>query len=257
MRLEISIDLKGKVGLVTAAGGSIGAACAVALARNGCDVVLNDIDEGRLQAIASKAAQYGNRVLPVLGDASKVATVRDIRSAMEEQGFGAPFVIMNVAGESMPKEILDMDEEDWRRTLSLNLDPLFHLAQTFVPGMKRMGGGRIVAISSISAKQGGDQHSVSRAAYSMAKAGVLGFVRGFAREVGPTITVNAICPGLIVNPRTSLLMQDEAKRRMMEERYLLGRVGNGEDIARCLLYFVAADWVTGEVTDVNGGYYID
>lgn len=112
----------------------------------------------------------------------------------------------------------------------------------------------IVGLSSVSGKQGGDLNSVSRAAYAAAKGGVMGFVRGLAREVAPKVTANAICPGLVVNNRTRMLL---AARPQMLERYLAGRPGTGEDIAKALLYFVAADWVAGEVTDVNGGYYID
>ncbi len=115
-------------------------------------------------------------------------------------------------------------------------------------------GGRIVNNSSVSGKQGGDENSVSRGAYASAKAGVLGFTRGLAREVAPKVTVNAICPGLILNPRTTELYK--AKPDMMD-RYPMQRPGEGADIAKAVVYFMAADWVTGEVTDVNGGYFID
>jgi 3-oxoacyl-[acyl-carrier protein] reductase len=116
-------------------------------------------------------------------------------------------------------------------------------------------GGRIINTSSVSGKQGGDENSVSRGAYAAAKAGVLGFTRGLAREVAPKVTVNAIGPGLIVNPRTAQLL---ASKPSLLSRYLIPRrPGEGNDIASAVLYFMAADWVTGEVTDVNGGYFID
>uniref|UniRef100_UPI0011776FCC SDR family NAD(P)-dependent oxidoreductase n=1 Tax=Candidatus Entotheonella palauensis TaxID=93172 RepID=UPI0011776FCC len=115
-------------------------------------------------------------------------------------------------------------------------------------------GGRIINNSSVSGKQGGDENSVSRGAYAAAKAGVLGLTRGLAREVAPKVTVNAICPGLILNPRTTQLY--EARPEMMD-RYPMQRPGEGADIAKAVIYFMAADWVTGEVTDVNGGYFID
>ncbi len=83
---------------------------------------------------------------------------------------------------------------------------------------------------------------------------MLGFTRGLAREVAPKVTVNAICPGLVLNPRTTALL--ESKPEMMD-RYPMQRPGEGADIAKAVLYFMAADWVTGEVTDVNGGYFIE
>jgi 3-oxoacyl-[acyl-carrier protein] reductase len=115
-------------------------------------------------------------------------------------------------------------------------------------------GGRVINNSSLSGKQGGDENSISRAAYAAAKAGVLGFTRGLARELAPKITVNAICPGLVLNPRTQELLDNKPEMLL---RYLAGRPGVGADIAKAVVYFMAADWVTGEVTDVNGGYYID
>jgi 3-oxoacyl-[acyl-carrier protein] reductase len=155
----------------------------------------------------------------------------------------------------MPKPILEMTRDEWMQTLNINLTSLFNWAQAILPHMlAAQQGGRIINNSSVSGKQGGDENSVSRGAYAAAKAGVMGFTRGLAREVAPKVTVNAICPGLVLNPRTTVLYQSNPA---MIQRYPMQRPGEGADIAKAVLYFMAADWVTGEITDVNGGYHID
>jgi NAD(P)-dependent dehydrogenase (short-subunit alcohol dehydrogenase family) len=165
------------------------------------------------------------------------------------------FGLVNIAGASMPKHILEMTPEEWDRTWNINVTSLFNWAHAVLPHMLTAEqGGRIVNTSSVSGKQGGDENSVSRGAYAAAKAGVLGFTRGLAREVAPKVTVNAICPGLVLNPRTIRLV---TLKPGVLNRYLIPRPGEGNDIAKAMLYFMAADWVTGEVTDVNGGYFID
>ncbi len=251
--MDLTVDLRGKVGLVTGAGGQIGGACALALARCGADLALNDVRADALDAICAQVTALGRRALPLLGDSADHAAVQAMgRRALDEMG--GVFVFMNVAGQSQPKHIVDMTEAEWDRTQAANVKSLFNWCQALLPSMLAGPGGRIVGLSSVSGKQGGDLNSVSRAAYAAAKGGVMGFVRGLAREAAPKVTVNAICPGLVINPRTQKLLEE---RPQMLEQYLAGRAGTGADIAKALLYFVAADWVTGEVTDVNGGYYID
>ena len=252
-KVDITVDLRGKVGLVTGAGGHIGGGCALALARCGADLVLNDVREDALAAICNQVRGMGRRAVPLLGDSADHAVVQRLgEQALRE--LGPVFVYMNVAGQAMPKHIVDMSEAEWDRTQDANVKSLFNWCQALVPSMLAGEGGRIVGLSSVSGKQGGDLNSVSRAAYAAAKGGVMGFVRGLAREVAPKVTVNAICPGLVINDRTAKLL---TARPQMMDQYLMGRPGEGADIAKALLYFVAADWVTGEVTDVNGGYYID
>lgn len=251
--MELKVDLTGKVAVVTGAGGSIGGACALALAENGCDLALNDMRKKPLGAICARVRALGRRAIALHGDSADFACVQKM-VAKAQSSLGTPYVFMNVAGQSMPKHIVDMTEAEWDRVQAANVKSLFNWCQALLPAMLAGEGGRIVGLSSVSAKQGGDENSVSRAAYAAAKCGVIGFVRGLAREVAPKVTVNAICPGLVLNPRTGKLLK---QRPEMMDRYLLGRPGTGEDIAKTLLYFVAADWVTGEVSDVNGGYYID
>lgn len=251
---DLITDLSGQGVIVTAAGGSIGSACALALARCGAKLALNDVDTEAVERTCAAARELGAEAFSIVGDVSEYATVQALASQAIE-GMGGVFGLVNIAGAAMPKPILQMSPEEWARTWNINVTSLFNWSHAVLPHMlESAAGGRIVNNSSISGKQGGDENSVSRCAYAAAKAGVLGFTRGLAREVAPQVTVNAICPGLILNPRTTALY--EARPQMME-RYPMARPGVGSDIAKAVIYFMAADWVTGEVTDVNGGYLID
>ncbi len=235
-------------------GASIGSACALALARCGALLALNDIDIEALERTAERVRDMGGSVTRLPGDVSDYDRVQHMAS-QAIQDLGNIFGLVNIAGESMPKHILDMTPAEWASTWNINVTSLFNWAHAVLPHMLASEqGGRIINNSSVSGKQGGDENSVSRGAYAAAKAGVLGFTRGLAREVAPNVTVNAISPGLVLNPRTTALY--EAKPNMLE-RYPMQRPGEGADIAKAVIYFMAADWVTGEVTDVNGGYFID
>jgi 3-oxoacyl-[acyl-carrier protein] reductase len=253
--VELTVDLRGKTALVSAAAGTIGSACALALARCGADVALNDVNAEGLERVAEQIRALGRRALLLPGDVSDTATV-DRLAARALSEFGSIFVLVNIAGAAMPKYIVDMTESEWDRTMAINVKSLFNWCHALVPHMLEGEGGRIINNSSFSGKQGGDQNSVSRGAYAAAKAAVMGFTKGLAREVAPKVTVNAVCPGLIPNARTRQLMEGPRGPEILS-RYPMGRVGTGDDIAKAVLYFVAADWVTGEVTDVNGGYYMD
>jgi 3-oxoacyl-[acyl-carrier protein] reductase len=251
---DLITDLAGYGVIVTAAGGSIGSASALALARCGAKLALNDVDAQAVERTCDAVRELGGEAFSIVGDVSEYATVQSLAARAIER-MGGVFGLVNIAGAAMPKPILDMSPEEWAITWNVNVTSLFNWAHAVLPHMLASdAGGRIINNSSISGKQGGDENSVSRCAYAAAKAGVLGFTRGLAREVAPKITVNAICPGLILNPRTTLLY--EARPQMME-RYPMARPGVGADIAKAVVYFMAADWVTGEVTDVNGGYFID
>jgi 3-oxoacyl-[acyl-carrier protein] reductase len=249
---DLTTDLSGHGIIVTAAGGSIGSATALALARCGARLALNDIDADAVQRTCEAAHALGAQAYPIVGDVSDYASVQAMAARAIDK-MGGVFGLVNIAGAAMPKPILEMSPQEWSNTWNINVTSLFNWAHAVLPHMLSAGG-RIINNSSISGKQGGDENSVSRCAYAAAKAGVLGFTRGLAREVAPKVTVNAICPGLILNPRTTKLY--EARPQMMD-RYPMARPGVGADIAKAVVYFMAADWVTGEVTDVNGGYFID
>jgi len=251
---DLQVDLDGKGVIVTAAGGAIGSGCSLALARCGASLALNDIDSEALDRIYDQVKKTGVPVIKLPGDVSDYDAVRKM-AGKTVNDIGNIFGLVNIAGTSMPKQILDMTAEEWSYVWNVNVTSLFNWAHAVLPHMLASeDGGRIVNNSSVSGKQGRDENSVSRAAYAAAKSGVMGFTRGLAREVAPKVTVNAICPGLILNPRTTKIWESNPDAR---KRVLMGRAGVGADIAKAVIYFMAADWVTGEITDVNGGYFID
>jgi 3-oxoacyl-[acyl-carrier protein] reductase len=167
-------------------------------------------------------------------------------------------ILVNNAGIQQAKPFLELSEEDWDRTIEVHLKGAFNWAQAVLPYMLRQQWGRIVSISSMVAKHGGAFPAVSKTAYAAAKAGILGFTRGLAREAAPFLTVNAICPGVIETEMARTLLAGE-KKQLVVSQIPLARLGTPEDIAN-VVAFLASDaggYITGEEIDVNGGVYID
>jgi 3-oxoacyl-[acyl-carrier protein] reductase len=194
--------------------------------------------------------------MPLLGDVSDFAGVQKHAATVLER-WGHIDVLVNNAGISQPKGILEITEAEWDMTIAIDLKGSFNWCKAVAPGMLRQGHGRIINIASVSAHNGADKHAVSRFAYCAAKAGVLGLTRGLAKELAPAVTVNAICPGDIETDLT------KAKWAPMKdsiiERTPLGRLGTPEDIAEVVAFLATASpmFITGEVIDVNGGAYIN
>jgi NAD(P)-dependent dehydrogenase (short-subunit alcohol dehydrogenase family) len=179
--------------IVTGAEGSIGSACTLALARCGASLALNDRDPHALERLVGRVRETGVSVTvtSLVGDVSDYDRVQQ----MATQGIaelGNVFSLVNIAGTSMPKPILEMTREEWAQTWNIHVTSLFNWAQAVLPHMLAAEqGGRIINTSSVSGKQSSDENSGSRGAYAAAKAGVLGFTRGLVREVAPTVTVTA------------------------------------------------------------------
>jgi NAD(P)-dependent dehydrogenase (short-subunit alcohol dehydrogenase family) len=245
-----------KAVLITGAGGGIGRAAARLFAKDGWDVALADINAAALSATAAEVKACGRRFASAVCDTSDfgqvLASAAEIQIRLERID-----VLVNNAGVSQPKPIVELEESEWDRTLAVNLKSAFNWTKILLPGMLHRQHGKIINISSISAKQGGGSGTVSKACYAASKAGLLGFTRGLAREVAPHVQVNAICPGVIATPMTEGLLA--RARDDLLARIPLGRVGIPEDVASMILFLAspAADYLTGEIIDVNGGMYID
>jgi 3-oxoacyl-[acyl-carrier protein] reductase len=245
-----------KVAVVTGAARGIGRAIARSLARDGFALALVDRLAQELETTACMITQAGGQCMSSLGDVSNFAGVQEQAASIAEL-WGRVDVLVNNAGISQPKGILEITEAEWDLTIAVDLKGCFNWCKAVAPGMLKQGSGRIVNISSISAHNGASKHSVSKFAYCAAKAGVLGLTRGLAKELAPLVTVNAICPGSIETDLT------KAKWVSLKEGIMqgipLGRLGTPEDIAAVVHFLATASpmFITGEVIDVNGGAYIN
>lgn len=245
-----------KVAIVTGSARGIGRAIAVRLAKHGHDVVLVDLLEPALRDTAALVEATGRKALPCVVDVSDYAATRATVDDVAQR-FGRIDVLVNNAAMLQPHRLAEITEADWDRGMAVNLKSVFAWSQAVAPRMRANGGGRIVNISSVAANTGGSPQAASRFAYAAAKAGVLGLTRSLARELAPTILVNAVCPGSILTDRTRAAFEGHLDR--IAANTPLGRVGTPEDIAVVVEFLATADplFMTGEVIDVDGGSNIN
>ncbi|WP_430436271.1 SDR family oxidoreductase [Oceanibaculum nanhaiense] len=242
--------------LVTGAARGIGFAIAEAFATQGAKVALVDLGKDDVTAAAGKLAAAGATAIGLAGDVGDFeamqAAVTEIEGAL-----GPVDILVNNAGispkhEGRRHEIWEMDPEEWRRVLDVNLTGCFNLTRLVTPGMKQRGRGSIVNMASVAGKSYCDFVGVH---YSTTKAGVMGFTRHLAGELGPYgITVNAIAPGRIDTP----LMRgiDPAVNAAIAGETALRRLGQPSEVADMALFLTSdqARFVTGQTVDVAGGW---
>jgi len=258
----VSTRLAGKVAIVTGAAHGIGRAICVELAREGarvwaCDILARELTETEAAVQAKTGARCVTGVVDVT-DASKVAAFAQQASAQD----GRIDVLVNTAGGVAGQTMRPVDQvsiEDWRRIFAINLDGAFHFTRAVVAVMKQQKSGAIVNISS----GAGRSYSLTGIqAYASAKAGLIGFTRQTAVELGPFgIRVNCIAPGFIrSNPTTEKqweAMGPEGQRQFVES-IALRRLGKAEEIARAVVFFASDDasYVTGQTISVDGGKWM-
>jgi 3-oxoacyl-[acyl-carrier protein] reductase len=252
-----TLDLGGRAAIVTAGSRGIGAASAIALARAGCDVAVNyRADAAAAEAVAAAVRAEGRRALVMQADVADSAAVSAM-VARAQQEFGRLDIVVSNAGAGTKVPMHELTDDEYRRVFDINVKGFVALSRAALPAMRAARAGRIIAISSIVGRSGKAFMSPSPT-YAGAKAALIGYVRGLAREVGPLgITVNAVCPGW-VDWGTKHAAAPEAVRESALGQIPLGRTGTAEDIANAVVFLASdqASYLTGVSLDVNGGLYM-
>jgi len=180
---------------------------------------------------------------------------QDVASEVQRR-FGRIGFLLNDAGKAMPKGILEITEEEFDRTIAINLKSCFNYIRAVAPIMLEHGGGRIASISSLNAYSGGVTAAVSRFAYASAKAGILGMTRALAKELGPSILVNAIVPGVIETELGNPLTRSRGAE-IARTGIALRRMGNPDDVAQLVVFLASSEpcFITGQDFIVDGFQY--
>ncbi len=242
-----SQDLSGKTALVTGASRGIGAAIADTLAQAGATVIGTATGDSGAAAIGERLAQWNGQ-----GRALNAAEADGIENLIAdiEKEFGKLDILVNNAGITRDNLLMRMKEEEWDEIMQVNLKSVFRASKAVLRGMMKQRSGRIINITSVVGAMG----NAGQANYAAAKAGLMGFAKSMAREVGSRgITVNCIAPGFIDTDMTRAL--PEEVRKTFEAQTALGRFGDAQDIADAVLFLASdqAKYITGQTLHVNGG----
>jgi 3-oxoacyl-[acyl-carrier protein] reductase len=248
----MSINLAGKTALVTGGNTGIGQAIALALAQAGADVALTYFSNPGGQTVTAIRA-LGRKSLALRLDATDSTEVNQVVPELARALGDHIDILVNNAGHMVGRvPVAEMSDEHWHDVINVNLSSAFYCTRAALPYM-RTGWGRIVNMSSLAARNGGGSGAV---AYAAAKAGLLGLTRGLAKELAPWgITVNAVAPGLILETPFHTTFNTEEGRQAAIATIPLQRGGVPNDVAGAVLFLVSdlAGFITGEVTEINGG----
>ena len=244
--------LNGEIALVTGASRGIGRAIAMALAEQGCAVAGTATTESGAAGIASALNDAGYKGIGLVLNVSDQASVDAALSQVTEQ-LGAPSILVNNAGITRDNLLMRMKDDEWSAVIDTNLTSIYRLCKACLRGMTKARKGRIVNIASVVGAMGnGGQTN-----YAAAKAGMMGFTKSLAREVGSrAITVNCVAPGFIDTDMTREL--PEAQRDALLGAIPLARLGRPEEIASAVVFLASPGgaYITGETLHVNGGMHM-
>jgi 3-oxoacyl-[acyl-carrier protein] reductase len=238
-----------KIALVTGASRGIGRAIAEKLVDDGFFVIGTATSDAGAEKISAWLAENGAGLKLDVADPDSITAV--MKKINED--YGVPVVLVNNAGITRDNLLMRMKEDEWNDIINTNLTSVFRMSKAVLRGMMKAKGGRIINISSVVGATG----NAGQTNYAAAKAGIVGFAKSMAKEVGSrNITVNTVAPGFIDTDMTKALA-DEHKQALLSS-IALGRLGNPEEIAHAVSFLASegASYITGETIHVNGGMYM-
>lgn len=243
-------SLTDQVVILTGAAGGIGSAIARTFHHLGARLLLADYDQQSLARLASSLDPTGDRVVSVAYDASKPADADAVVATCVSR-FGHIDHVIPAAAIFEDQPFATMSDEQWRRTMAINLDGVFYICRRAIPHIRP--GGTIVTIASSAAHEGCSPEHVH---YGASKGGVLAFTKSLAREVSPTIRVNNVSPGTIDTPMVSELLQRRGDKFLSVTP--AGRFGTGEEVGDAVAFLCssASSYIMGQTIHVNGGSYM-
>lgn len=252
--------LKDRAAIITGSMGGLGRVYALALAKEGAKVVINDVNQKGIDETVEEIKALGRKCMGIIADISDKVQVDSMVKKVVEK-WGRIDILVNNAGGALrtPARFEDVTEKDWDKVMDVNLKGAFFCCKAVLPYMIRQGGGRIINISALA---GRTTASLAGIQYTSAKAGLGGLTRHLAKEMGKYgIHVNAVAPGITLSgSRVEGLWKaksEEEKRRVLAS-IPLGRLGKGEDIASVVVFLASdeASYITGTTIDVNGGRFM-
>ncbi len=242
--------LAGKVAFVTGASRGIGKAIALDLAQNGAIVIGTATSEAGAEKISAYLAEFGGtgKCLNVTNATMIIEVVSEITKE-----FGTPTLLVNNAGITRDNLLMRMKEDEWDDIIQTNLTSVFRVSKACIRGMMKAKGGAIINIASVVGVMG----NAGQTNYAASKAGIIGFSKSLAREVGSkNVTINTVAPGFIDTDMTRALPEEQ--REGLKQHIPLKRLGSPEDIAKTVTFLASdgASYITGQTINVNGGMYM-
>ncbi|MGH1487410.1 MAG: 3-oxoacyl-ACP reductase FabG [Cellvibrionaceae bacterium] len=246
------MSLENKVALVTGASRGIGASIADSLGADGAIVIGTATSEAGAEKISARFSEKGIQGQGMVLNVTEAGSVSELLKAVQEK-YSAPQILVNNAGITKDNLLMRMSEDEWFDVINTNLSAIYRLSKSCLRGMMKARWGRIINISSVVGAMG----NAGQSNYAATKAGVAGFARALAKEVGSrNITVNTVSPGFIETDMTEVLPEEQ--KDLMLSAVPLGRLGRPDEIAAVVKFLASepAAYITGENIHVNGGMYM-